>query len=321
MAQPEQPVPTVSILIVAYNSRDFIAACLAAIPAACGNYPYEILLIDNGTDKSGEYVAAHFPHVRVVPSRGNVGFGEGNNILAAHSHPAAEYLLMLNPDTQLYPGAIAALIDVAKSNPAFAALGGIMEARADKASSVPLVALPSVHGMILGAVGLANRFAAGKVAIDDTAAVTAVEAINGGFMMLTRPIWETLGGFDDSFFLYGEDADLCHRIHQTGASIGLVPASRVHHDVGSGDFFSPVRTRFKIIANAHYANRHFGLPRRWAYKGALWVRCLARYAAGQAMGKRSPKLAAMKEAFREPALNPGSWMQGFDSEGADPRRT
>lgn len=310
----------VSILVVAYNSRDFIADCLNAIPAACGDFRYEILLIDNGTDGTGDLVGSQFPDVKVVPSQGNVGFGQGNNILARHADPAAAHVLMLNPDTQVRPNAIANLIQVAHDYPQFGMLGGKMETPSDKPSSLPLVILPSLTSLLFGVVGLSNQYAKSQVPPDTQEPVVQVEAMNGGFMLVRRSLWDEVDGFDDSFFLYGEDADLCRRVTDAGSAIGLVKGSVVFHDVGSGSIFSPVRQRFKMIAEAHYANIHFRQPHRILFKGALWLQSLTRFLASKILSWRGERYDAMAKAYQNVALKPWIWFGGFDTPDSDPRR-
>lgn len=315
--------PVVSLLIVAYNSLDFIEACLSTVPAASANHAYEALLIDNGDGRSAAFVGENFPDVRIIPSVGNVGFGQGNNILAKRADPASKHFILINPDVRLDAGAISALVDTADAHPDYAALGGQIRTPDGSPSAASVIALPSVSRMALGAIGLANWAASRREPASITKEVHSVEAISGGFMLVRRDAWIELGGFDKTFFLYGEDVDLCQRIAQSGGKIGLVPGATVHHDVGSGDFYSPIRTRYKVLANAHFANRHFSPLRRWVFKSMLWLRCVIRFGLGTFLGSmrgaRAARLAALGRAFREPALNPLGWMDGFNGKGTDPR--
>jgi len=316
--------PVVSLLIVAYNSLDFIEACLSSLPLASADHAYEVLLIDNGDGRTAAFVSENFPDVRIIPSVGNVGFGQGNNILAKRVDPASNHFVLINPDTRLDAGAISALVNAAEAHPEYAALGGQIRTPDGSPSAASVIALPSVSRMALGAIGLANWAASRRASTSITKEVSIVEAVSGGFMLVRRDVWLELGGFDETFFLYGEDVDLCRRIALSGGKIGLVPGATVHHDVGSGDFYSPIRTRYKVLANAHFANRHFSPLRRWVFKTALWLRCAIRFGLGSLFGPirgaRSTKLGALGRAFREPALNPLGWMDGYDGKGTDPRR-
>lgn len=312
--------PIVSLLIVAYNSRDFINDCLSSVPAACGEIDYEILLIDNGNDHTQNFVRDLHPNVTVIPSRGNIGFGAGNNLLAKHTHPGTRYLIMVNPDTRLHAGSVRELVKAADAHQEYAALSGKIELPSGRPFAASFMAPPTVYRMALGAVGLADWAAARHRIVDERHEVIPVAAISGGYMLVRRNDWNTLHGFDETFFLYGEDIDLCHRIQKAGGRVGLVPGARVYHDVGSGEFYSPLRTRYKVIADAHFAKRHFGPFRRWAFMAALWLHCWIRFGAGTLLAWRGTRMAMLAKAFREPALNPMGWMRGFASQGADPRR-
>lgn len=315
----DQQNPTVSILVVAFNSRGFIKGCLSSIPDACANIPFEILLIDNGTDGTDRYVRESFPEVRIVPSQGNVGYGTGNNILAAHADPGSEFLLILNPDTQLFPKAIEGLVLAARTNPEFGALSGAPRSDDDAEDPLPMVALPTLRGVLYGTLGLAHRNAARRLKQSSAPGLWEMEALSGFFVLIRKALWNEIGGFDESFFLYGEDADFSRRLAQTGAKLGLVITSQVKHDTGSGAVFSTARQHFMVLGSAQYANKHFGPMKRTTYKVVLWVQCLTKFVGSSLLKHRSGRMAAMAEAFRSPATKPWQWYRGYNAQGADPR--
>ena len=311
--------PAVSILIVAYNSRGFIERCLASIPGGCGNTSFEVLLIDNGEDDTEGLVRDRFPHVRIVPRQGNVGYGMGNNILAAHAHLDSD-MLILNPDTQVLPGAIEELVRSAQDHPEFGALSGVPTREDGKQGLLPLVALPSMRGVLYGIFGMAHKNAQSKMVDSTKQGPLEMEVLSGFFVLIRRAAWNSVGGFDDSFFLYGEDTDLSFRLAQTGMKLGLVPTSQVKHDTGSGAHFSTTRQHFKMLGTAHYANKHFGPIKRNAFKLALWLQCLTKYLGSSLLKNRGKRMASMADAFRMPALKPWRWYNGYQRTGADPRK-
>lgn len=313
--------PVVSILIVAYNSLDFITACLASIPGACSQFSYEVLLIDNGRDGTAAYVAENFPDVRIVPSEGNVGYGTGNNILAANAHPDSEFLLILNPDTEVLPGAIDKLVLAARENPEFGALSGAPESDQGADGNLPMVALPTLKGALYGTLGMAHKNARAKLRQSATTGLWEMEVLSGFFVLIRHRLWNEIGGFDESFFLYGEDADISTRLAQANAKLGLLMTSQVRHDTGSGAHFSAARQHFMMLGNAHYANKHFDPPKRTAYKVICWLECFTKYLACSLLTHRGERMAAMADAFRAPALKPWRWYHGYDGRGADPRRS
>lgn len=311
--------PTVSILIVAYESRGFIDACLSSVAGACSGFAHEILLTDNGTDGTEDYVRMRFPDVKVMPSLGNIGYGAGNNALAERANESSEFLLILNPDTELFPKAIDRLILAAQNNPEFGALSGAPRSDDDAGEPLPMVSLPDLKGVLYGTLGLAHKSARNKLRNSPDSGLYEVDALSGFFVLIRRSLWQETGGFDESFFLYGEDADLSKRLVQTGAKLGLVMSSQVKHDTGSGDLLSASRQHFKLLGAAHYANKHFSQPKRTAYKLALWLQCLTKYVGGRFLRSRSERLASMAKAYREPACKPHTWYFGYNLRGSDPR--
>ncbi|WP_172970123.1 glycosyltransferase family 2 protein [Erythrobacter sp. THAF29] len=310
-------LPALSILIVAYNSRHFIRDCIAAIPEACADVEHEVIMIDNGDDGTAALVEELYGNVRILPSRGNIGFGSACNMLAAEAR--GRRLVLLNPDTIAFPGSIAALHQAAQKFPEFAAIGGASVDRTGHDPKPMLSALPRFSTVWRGMIGMTSNDM--NILSDRDGSVFEVEAVNGGFCIIDAAVWRDLGGFDESFFLYGEDVDLSLRIAHLGKSIGYVPSARVFHDVGSGDFFSPASHRFKTIAAAHYANKHFSARRALAYKLVLWLHFLVRYAVGGILGFAVSRYRSISRANRPVAFNPNCWWHGFKGKGADPRRS
>lgn len=303
-----------SILVLGYNSQSYLSDCLGSIPSAAVKHAVEVLFVNNGTDDSEAFIAGNFPEVRVLESHGNMGFAESNNRMARDAR--GKWVILLNPDTKLYPGAIDALIEAGEANPEFWLLAGVVVDRDGHFETNTYPALPSLKGLLRSMVGKAGRpfvFEQGKE-------IQEVEAIYGGFLLALRKRWEALGGFDESYFLYAEDCDLCKRASDAGGKIGIVTTSRIFHDVGSGNFFSPVRKRFQAAGNAHYFRRHFGPVHARAAILALWADQLVRFGVGAVLSPWKKKYGAMSKGHAQTALKPWIWMTGFNAPGADPRR-
>jgi N-acetylglucosaminyl-diphospho-decaprenol L-rhamnosyltransferase len=304
-----------SILIVGYNSQHFLADCVSSIEDAARHHRVEILFTNNGTDTSEVWLAEHHPQVKVLPSRGNIGFAAGNNYLAGLA--LGRYLLLLNPDTKMEAGAIDALLDAADANPGYQILGGTTVDAQGKANGLAEHELPSLATILRPLVGAAQR--THRKAVERTGLIDA-GAVNGGFMLVNREWWEKLGGMDGSFFLYAEELDLCRRLADVGGKVAVVPEARIFHDIGSGDVYSPTRKFYLATGNAHYYRKHFSAAYARACTVSYWLVALGRYAAGRLLAGRSERHARMAEAMRKVALEPASWMRGFDSPGADPRK-
>lgn len=306
--------PDASILILGFNSLRYLDDCLGAIPTAARRHDVEVLFVNNGTDASEAFVAEHYPHVRVLKSDGNVGFAQANNRLAAAAN--GRFVILLNPDTKLHPEAIDLLIEAAESHPEYWLLGGVTVNAAGEFQMNAYPELPSIGAIGLSMIGRAGRM----LTFDPGRDVQEVGAINGGFMLCEKQRWGALGGFDETYFLYGEDADICRRTRDRGGRIGLVQASKVFHDIGSGSAFSPVRQRFKAAGNAQYFRKHYpGASARLAI-GMLWCDFLIRFSAGTLLSPWKKRFGEMSKGYAPIALRPWIWMRGFASTGADLRR-
>jgi len=303
-----------SILVVGYNSASYLTECIGAVHSAVSSYSWEVLFVNNGTDVSEELITAKFPEVRVLASIGNVGFAAGNNYLAKHAR--GRWLLLLNPDTRLYPEALDMLLDTAKEHPQFDVLGGItmgQDGEPDAAARLQLPSFASLLRVLLIGHPQPKKFAGGSK-------VLKVDALNGGFMMARRDRWQALGGLDEGFFLYAEELDFFKRLKDAGGQAALVGESRIFHDFGSGDNFSANRIRFLTIGNAHYFHKNFRKPYAYACVMLIWAIALKRYLGASLLASRSDWYARMSRGFGPVAKSPTKWMWGYNSPGADPRK-
>ncbi len=216
---PTRPQPHTSIIIVNYNGGALLLDCVSAALAA--NPDAELILVDNAsTDGSAYAVEHHFPDVRCVYSKQNVGFGEGNNIGARHAQ--GKYLVFLNPDTIVEQGWLEPLIDTLEKNKTV----GLATPK------IVLLDQPEVVnacGNTIHCTGLTLCRGAGTVAAMHMA-TTEVGAVSGAAFVIRRTLFDELGGFDGCFFLYVEDTDLSWRARLAGYRILCVPSSVVHHD-------------------------------------------------------------------------------------------
>ena len=303
----------VSILIVGYNSLAFLGDCITAIERSCARCRPEILFVNNGTDKSEDFVRSAFPSVRVLASHGNVGFAQANNRLAAHA--SGRHLLLLNPDTRLLPGAVDRMVEFADRTPEFGILGAFTVNENGEPEELALAVQPSLSQLISAVlrIGLPKR-------IDPKAtAPVEVDAVSGGCMFVRREIWDRLGGMDQDYFLYTEDLDFCRRHLDAGGRVAILPDSKVMHDCGSGESLSPTRRRFMLLGNATYYRKHFSRPYAFACLAVLWGVCISRFVAGTILGRFSAKSRKLADAYRFGAIKPWKWARGYLSHGADPR--
>lgn len=299
--------PTVSVLIVAYQSQSLIGRCLEALQESAGQTSIEILLIDNGDGETARAVKSQFPQVTIVPSEGNIGFARGNNVLGRHA--SGQYLLLLNPDMFARPGAIDRLVAAAVRLPDAAAWGGVTLDQNGRPDVGNAIAIPSLREFASAALGrsLARRGMTQSFVADEQ-----VEVLSGGFVMIDRTAWEWAGGFDESFFLYCEEVDLFHRLRLAGHSLWQIADVRAEHALAHGANLSPLRLLYRTAGTMTFVRKHWPFP-RWLLGGVLlWLAAAERLVAGRLLRRWKPHLGELAAAYHLVAMRPQLWFSGYD---------
>lgn len=233
-----QPAFDVSIVIVNWNSKDYLRRCIATIEADTAGIGYEIIVVDSGSfDGCGEMLAATYPDVRFIQSERNIGFARANNLGAASAR--GEALLFLNPDTEVSGHAIARLHDRLRALPDAGILGCRLLNTDGTLQTSCVQPLPTILNQVFNADILLRLFP--KVGLWTSArrfegvpSAVQVEAISGACMMVRRSVFERLGGYSTDYFMYAEDLDLCHKARAAGFANYYVGAAEVvHHGGGS----------------------------------------------------------------------------------------
>lgn len=299
--------PDVSILVVAYNSAAVISACLASIPQGCASHSYEVLLIDNGDGSTEALVAASFPEVRIVPSKGNVGFAAGNNLLADAAR--GRFLLLLNPDVELKPGAVDRLMEATQTHASASAWGGVTLDRNDRPDLGNTVHVPALGEMASRVLGRSSAASAPLVGIDSDA---PVEVLSGSFVMFRRSAWDEVGGLDDRYFLYCEEVDLFYRLARRGHTFWRIGAARGYHDIGHGEALNATRMLYRAAGNMQFARLHWPASHQALAFLLTWLGAWQRFIVGRIVGARAPRLRIVGESHRDIALRPHFWRHGYD---------
>jgi GT2 family glycosyltransferase len=228
---------TVSILIVNWRSKDYVRRCLQTVRETSSQLVRQIIVVDGGSfDDCGKMLAIEFPEVEFVQSPDNVGFGRSNNL--GFERVNQPVLLLLNPDTELRPGALAQMLEVLEKHEN----AGIVSPRLLNSDGTlqmsSVMAFPTPLNQALRADWLmklwprSRLWGAGEAYTSDVP--VAVEAVSGACMLLRTELFRRLGGFRPEFFMYAEDMDLCLRAHRLGFVNYHVPRAEVlHHGGGS----------------------------------------------------------------------------------------
>jgi N-acetylglucosaminyl-diphospho-decaprenol L-rhamnosyltransferase len=270
----------VSIVVVSWNTRDLLLACLHSLVAAAGSSTFEVVVIDNAsTDGTPGAVARHFPGVRLIANDHNRGFAAANNqgIRAA----SGRHILLLNSDTVPEPGSIARLVSVADRHPATGAVGGMLR-HSDGSFQASFQDEPSIVRECLAASGLGRRLVYGGYPgypPDRSLDARRVDVISGACMLLTRAAIEQVGLLDESYFMYSEETDYCRRLRTHGWEVWYTPEARIlHHGGQSTRQVRPAMLRALYRSKVRYFAIHDGRGRALILRtlltlilGAKWL--------------------------------------------------
>jgi GT2 family glycosyltransferase len=202
-----------------------------------GNLNQQVIVVDNGsTDGSVDMICSRFPDVELIDARENLGFARGVNLAATRAN--AEFLLLLNPDTVVLDRALERLVSFARSHPGHGLYGGRTVKRDGSLERSSCWGLPTVWSMTCFSLCLTTLFPYSRwlnlEAIPDWNRDTDREVgiVTGCLLLIPQDVWRELGGFDQRYFMYGEDADLAYRARRLGYRPIICSDACIIHDVG-----------------------------------------------------------------------------------------
>jgi len=248
-----------SVCIVSYNCRDLLARCLRSIQEHSGALSVEVIVVDNASsDGTAAMLAEEFPEVRLIASEENLGFARGTN--RAMGEASGDVLMMLNPDTEVQPGALERLVGFLRKRRE-AGVAGPRIAGPDGRLQHTCHPFPSIWLTVVAQLGLhrllprSRTFGEYDMTWWTHDEPRRVAWLSGACLAVRREVWERVGPLDEGYFMYSEDVDWCYRLFLAGYERWYLPGARiVHHEAGSWGSASVER----IIAS-HRANfRFFG---------------------------------------------------------------
>lgn len=271
-----------SIIIVNWNSCEFLRTCLASIRTHLTGVTYEVVVIDAGSfDDAEDMLRREFPETRFVQSQTNPGFGLANNAAVAAS--TGSTLLFLNPDTEVRAGAIQALLAAQRSLPQAGIVGARLLNSDGTLQESCVQSFPTVLNQIVNSEFLRRRFPKSRLwgmsaLFDDSAPTHEVEGISGACMLMPRQLFDQVGGFSTIYFMYAEDMDLAYKVREAGFRNYYVrDASIVHH---GGQSTQRSANLFAAVMLPEAVQRFFvahrGRAYSWAYRGLMMCSGLGR---------------------------------------------
>jgi GT2 family glycosyltransferase len=244
-----------TLAIVSYNAREELTACLESVFASTGLGSFEVIVADNASsDGTVERLAERFPRVRVIASPENLGFGRASNL--CWHEAKSSLVLFLNSDTLVPDRALDRMVELARNRPEAGAIGPRL---LDPSGEIQMSfgAMPGIASELVQKLwntgyargkgplrrGVRRRYSRERY----------VDWVSAACLLTRRDTLETVSGFDETFFMYSEDIDLCARIRATGARILFTPDVEVVHLLGR----SVAKNRDRVVYESHRSRLYF----------------------------------------------------------------
>ena len=238
-------MPDLGIVIVNWNTSEFLRRCLETVYASQGDFSYRVVVVDNASaDDSVSMVARHFPQVELIANAENIGYPRGNNVglrrlgYVGVGHVAVDaprYALLLNPDTELPADALRDMIafmdarpDVGVAGPKLVLEDGSLDLACRRGFPTPLVSFYHYSGLAR-LFPRNRRFGRYNMTFAHEDDELEVDSVVGAYMQVRKAAIEQVGLLDESFFMYGEDIDWAFRVKQAGYKVWYHPAVTVRH--------------------------------------------------------------------------------------------
>ena len=271
-----------SVIIVNYNVKHFLEQCLCSAQKAVARIQAEIIVVDNGSaDNSIDYLQQKFPNVRFIANKENFGFAKGCNIGLGSSK--GKYILFLNPDTLVPEDCFQKCISFLETNQDAGALGIKMQDGKGKFLKESKRSFPSPMTSLYKLFGLSKLFPRSRVFSKyhlghlDENENHEVDVLAGAFMMVKKEVLEKVGGFDEIFFMYGEDVDLSYRIQKAGFKNYYFAKTSIIHFKGEStrkgtmNYVRMFYNAMSIFVRKHYSGSRAGVF-NFLIHIAIWIR-------------------------------------------------
>lgn len=232
-----------TIIIVNWNTRELLKNCIKSIIENKDDLKIKIIVVDNNSkDGSAEMVEKIFPEVIIIKSRKNIGFGKGNNLALPYAN--TPIIFFLNPDTVMMKGTIGKMVDFMKSNPKIGAIGCKLVypkevtktvGKDGEAHTLEMQWVPSPLKILFKMLFLSDKTIQKFkkfLPYHDPNKSGFVSFLPGACLMVRKEVLDKIGYFDERFFMYGEDYELCHRIKAAGWQLYYMSEVKIAHHVG-----------------------------------------------------------------------------------------
>ncbi|MEJ0020994.1 MAG: glycosyltransferase family 2 protein [Candidatus Doudnabacteria bacterium] len=260
-----------SVIILNYNTKDFLQKCLGSVFASLTNSQFEVIVPDNGSiDGSIEMVKNNFPQVKLIENNANLGFSAGNNV--ALRQALGRYCLLLNSDTEVKPDTLDLSIKYMDAHQDVGVMGCKVLLPDGKLHEASRRRFPNPANAFLRLFGF-RKFSGYNYQNIPVDREMEVDSVVGAYLLIRKSVMDKIGLLDEEFFMYGEDLDWCWRVKEAGFKVVYYPGAEITHFLyGSSKAvaFRSVRwahTAMKIFYLKHYAAKNNWLFNQFVYLG------------------------------------------------------
>lgn len=273
--------PTLSVVIVSWNTMKLVLDCLQSLERARLGLPTEIILVDNAsTDGTVEKVRELYPHAKVIRNEENLGFAKANNVGIGIG--SGEYVALVNSDVVVPQGCLEKMVRYMQLHPDIGMLGPKMILR-DGTIGRSCYRFPTVWNWFCNALALnsifkrSETFGNFELTNFDYDKIQDVDVLTGWFWMVRRSAIDRVGVLDEQFFMYGEDIDWPKRFHKEGWRVTFYPEAEAIHYCGASSDRAPTRFYVEMNrANLQYFSKHHGATGVVGFWLAMWIQQMLR---------------------------------------------
>lgn len=248
-----------SIILINHNTKDLTGQTVQSVLNTVHDVDYEMIVMDNSSDPEQQFSCAH-ARVRVLAGIPNHGFSHACNLGAEQAQ--GEYLLFLNSDTILRDGTIDRAFAYLRCHEDIGALGvrqllpdGTLDHGCKRGFPTPMAALYYFTGMDKKHPE-SHKYGAYRQTFVDEFSIADVDCISGAFMLMPRAVFEQTGGFDEDYFMYSEDVDLCYRIRRAGWRIVYYGKASFVHLKGQSGIRDPLVLKHFYVSMRLFYDKH-----------------------------------------------------------------
>lgn len=304
------------IVMVSYNTAELTLRAIRSIYQETQQTPFNLIVVDNDSrDDSADKIAAEFPDLTLIRSSRNLGFSGGTNLGARQSN--SEMLLLLNPDTVVLDGAIDALCQFSREHPDNGIWGGVTLNNDLSINTHNAWSRPTSMTLLFSALGLSKLFVnscffnKANYGCWQRDSIREVDIVQGCFLLTRRDLWEQLGGLDESFFMYGEEADYCLKAIKLGFQPLINPQARIIHHGGASERTFSGKIIKLLKGKVELVNRHSRPWQKPLHKALLGLYVLNKTVSSSLLALIKPSRKKHAEEWKKVFLSTPDWLKGW----------